>query len=277
MLTFTPENGNTKLIKLFRHNESPEYYFQKAGVKDAHENIGGHLSDKDIEDIKAGCPPHRLPMRLEGEPAYGSGIVFDLDFKKIVCEPFTIPPEWKRVCGLDIGNSHRTGIIFSAISPQNDIYVYWEYANNGETPNHYAGIIKKADPTIPVILPVDATQDRGLGITYYSAYRQEGLNVSPEPFYNAINIQGKKDFSREYGIEEMRIRMLEGKLKVFSTCPELLNELASYHRDDNGKIVKKDDDVVDAARYSILSVIAGRGKPKLSRNHGTDANDWRYK
>ncbi|EMZ2428556.1 terminase family protein [Escherichia coli] len=277
MQTSTPEWGLTDLITHMRENEDRDYYFQKAGLLDAHVNIGGHISDRDIEVITAGTPAHKLKMRLEGEPAYGRGVIFDMDLKNVICDPFVIPDSYKRCAAIDLGNAHRTGITFSAISPEGKVYVYWEYANSGKTPEHYASIIKKADPTIPVILPVDGWQEKGVGITYYKAYHDEGLNVSPIPFYNSITVDGTKHFKVEYGIEEMRVRMLEGNLKIFATCPELIKELGMYSRNDKGEIIKKFDDVVDSARYSILSVIAGRGKPKLSRNNGTDANDWRYK
>lgn len=276
MQTSTPEWGLTDLITMMRENEDPDYYFQKAGILDAHESIGGHLDDRDIDVITAGVPPHKLKMRLEGEPAYGAGTVFDLDLKKVICEPFTIPETWKRCLGIDLGNAHRTGLVASAINPTDGcVYVYWEYANSGQTPEHYSSIIKKFDRDIPVILPVDGWQEKGVGITYYKAYHDEGLNVSPIPFYNTITVNGTKDTKVEYGLEEMRIRMLEGRLKIFSTCPELIKEMGMYSRKENGEIIKKWDDVLDACRYSCLSSIAGRGKPKTGSKFNPLQSTWR--
>lgn len=278
IVSATAEFGYTDMIKTFRENEDPDYYFQKAGVYDAHVSLGGHITDRDIEILKATCPPHRLPMRLYGEPSYGSGVVFDLDLNSITCAPFTPPLDWKRVCSLDIGNAHRTVITFACINPaDNCVYLYFEFCDSGKTPSHYASIIKKADPTIPVILPEDAWQDKGAGITYYQAYKDEGLNVKPIPFYNTITVDGVKDKRVEYGIEEMRVRMLEGRLKIFSTCGEVLKEMAMYHRDERGKIVKKHDDAIDSARYSILSAIANRGEPKTNPYDDYKAPSWQYR
>ncbi|MCS5737447.1 terminase large subunit domain-containing protein, partial [Herbiconiux daphne] len=47
--TSSPEWGTTDLVRHMRENEDEDYYFQKAGVLDAHVNIGGHLDDRDIE------------------------------------------------------------------------------------------------------------------------------------------------------------------------------------------------------------------------------------
>ncbi|MCS5736985.1 terminase large subunit domain-containing protein, partial [Herbiconiux daphne] len=87
MQTSTPEWGLTDLIVHMRENEDEDFYFQKAGLLDAHENLGGHISDRDIEVITAGTPAHKLKMRLEGEPAYGAGTIFDMDLKKVICDP----------------------------------------------------------------------------------------------------------------------------------------------------------------------------------------------
>jgi hypothetical protein len=46
---------------------------------------------------------------------------------------------------------------------------------------------------------------------------------------------------------------VSGRLKVFSTCRNFLSEFRIYRRDDNGKIVKENDHLMDAARYLIMS------------------------
>jgi hypothetical protein len=66
--------------------------------------------------------------------------------------------------------------------------------------------------------------------------------------------------STEAAIQEILTRMETGRFKVFADCKPLFDELRKYHR-RQGKIVKIHDDVLDAMRYSALSV--GRfGVPK---------------
>lgn len=62
----------------------------------------------------------------------------------------------------------------------------------------------------------------------------------------------------EPGIHEIRERMLDGKFKVFTTCPEFFEEFRMYHRDEHGKIVKTNDDVLDAVRYGVMMRRSGK-------------------
>ena len=52
---------------------------------------------------------------------------------------------------------------------------------------------------------------------------------------------------------DMLGRLREGRLKVFRTCSGWVREYRRYHRKD-GKIVKLDDDLIDASRYAVVSV-----------------------
>lgn len=47
--------------------------------------------------------------------------------------------------------------------------------------------------------------------------------------------------------------MCSGRLKVFNTLPLWLAEFRLYRRDDKGKIVKKNDHLMDATRYLAFS------------------------
>jgi hypothetical protein len=84
------------------------------------------------------------------------------------------------------------------------------------------------------------------------------------------NIDGS--ISVEPGIHELYNRMREGKFKVFETCTEFFREFRLYHR-DNGKLVKENDDVLDACRYGAIMIgrfgvpmdSGYRSKPKVKK------------
>lgn len=272
ILTATPENGKTRIIQHFMDATDKNLYFQMASVYDAHENIGGHISDEDIATITAGVAPHKLRMRLYGEPTLGSGAVYDIDFKDVIIPAIEIPNHWKVICAMDIGYSHNTTAVFSAYDAANDIiYITSEYGGSNLTAAQHASAIRKRDKNISVVLPKDAWQhEKGSGIASYDIYKEEGLNVLSEPFYNKYTVEGKKDFSVEFGIDEIRDRMKSGKLFIFNNCVELLKELQDYHRKD-GKIVKVKDDYADAMRYSAMSVMH-RGRT-VSGDHFSQAFD----
>jgi hypothetical protein len=46
--------------------------------------------------------------------------------------------------------------------------------------------------------------------------------------------------------------MDDGKLKVFSHLSDFFAEKMNYHRDENGKIVKVQDDIISALRYAWM-------------------------
>jgi len=55
----------------------------------------------------------------------------------------------------------------------------------------------------------------------------------------------------EAGIYEVWQRLSTGRLKVFRTLQNFKAEYRMYRRDENGKIVKEFDHLVDACRYLI--------------------------
>ena len=55
----------------------------------------------------------------------------------------------------------------------------------------------------------------------------------------------------EAGVQEILDRMQTGRFKVFSHLENWMAEFRTYHR-DNGKIVKKHDDLMAATRYALM-------------------------
>ena len=74
-------------------------------------------------------------------------------------------------------------------------------------------------------------------------YGKLGLHLCPA--VNAV----------EAGITEVWNLLVSGRLKVMASLHNWLREFRKYHRDDkgSGKIVKRDDHLMDATRYLIVS------------------------
>lgn len=283
-LTATPENGKTKLVKRFmgeadedqednvdvteatkdieKNSAGAAMYWQNATWWDAHENVGGHISDKDISDMVAGIPAWQLDMRSRGIPMLGSGLIYDIDPDRLKCEPFNIPDHWKRVAAVDIGVTHPTAVVWTAYDRETDtIYVTDCYRQSGSVPADHAVAINTRGRWIPVILPHDSNNvERGSGMSVIKYYKDASVNVATETFHNPIGYDGKKNYYVDTGIVDIMARMRSGRLKIFTICDEIFQEMRDYHRKD-GKIVKEDDDAMDAMRYSVMSV-THRGKCK---------------
>lgn len=253
-ITATPENGLTKLVDLFMKNKDGMLYFQNATWDDA-----PHLSEEDKKKLLASIPEWQHEMRTRGIPTMGEGLIYDVAESGIICDPIQIPSHWRRCAAVDIGINHPTAVAWTAYDAAADtIYVYDVYREKGGVPSQHGTAINARGPWIPVILPHDADNtEKGSGKSVATYYREAGVNVMPETFYNPISWDGKKHNFVEPGIMNILQRMKTGRFKVFSTCGTFFEELRRYHRKD-GRIVKEFDDVMDAVRYSALSV-EGRG------------------
>jgi hypothetical protein len=83
-------------------------------------------------------------------------------------------------------------------------------------------------------------------------YKAEGLKLTPAD--NAV----------ESGVNEVWQRLSTGKMKVFKSLHSWLSEYRMYRRNEQGKIVKEKDHLMDATRYFVRSglKVAAVGKPK---------------
>lgn len=249
-ITATPENGLTPLVDLFMKNKEGMLYFQNATWDDAE-----HLSEETKAELLASIPSWQHEMRSRGIPMMGEGLIYDVAESDLIMNPIEIPSYWKRACALDIGINHPTAAAWTAYDPSTDtIYVYDVYREKGGVPSQHGTAINARGNWIPVILPHDADNtEKGSGKSVSQYYREAGVNVMPDTFYNPISWDGKKQNFVEPGIMAILQRMKTGRLKVFSTCGIFFEELRRYHRKD-GRIVKEFDDVMDAVRYSVQSV-----------------------
>lgn len=267
----------TELVDKFMKGEGDEdtgsLYFQNASWLDAHVRVGGHITDTDMEVMRRGIPTWQLPMREKGLPLLGSGLIYDAPDEMVKCKPFKIPDTWKRCCAIDIGIEHPTAVVWTAYDANTDtIFVYDCYKEKGYTPAYHAPAINGRGNWIPVILPHDADNiERGSGFSVSQFYRNAGVNIQHETFFNKIGSDGKKNYFVEPGITDIKERMLSGRFKIFDTnsCHMIFEEKARYHRKD-GKIVKRDDDLMDAMRYSACSV-THRGRSKHDNEYGNES------
>jgi hypothetical protein len=98
--------------------------------------------------------------------------------------------------------------------------------------------------------------DKGSGLPLAQQYRSFGANMLPK---HAVN-HGTQHFNVEPALEEMREMMFAGKMTIAGHNSELLEEMRTYHRDEDFRIVKQRDDLVSALRYAIMSRRQGRAR-----------------
>ena len=201
-----------------------------------------HLSQREKDELWSEIPPHQRDARARGIPVLGSGLIYPVPESTYVVEPFEIPYHWPKVYGMDVG-WNRTATVWAAIDRESDVtYLYSEHYMGQAEPSIHADAIKARGWWIPgVIDPAANGRNQKDGDQLLVIYQQLGLEIS------------KANNAVEAGIHEVFQRLSSGRIKVFRTMTNWLNEVRIYRRDEDGKVVKKNDHLMDATRYLMLS------------------------
>lgn len=244
ILTFTPENGRTELVVQFMDKPSEGQYMQRATWDDAL-----HLTEETKRDLLAQYPEWQRDMRTKGLPLLGAGLIFDIGNNDIKCEPFECPDHWYVINGMDFGWDHPQAHVQIWWDKDEDtIYVAHAWKKSKVTPSTAWGAVKPWAKNVPTAWPHDGLQhEKGSGEQQKAGYEAAGWKMLSEH----ATWQGGGN-GVEIGLVEMYERFATGKLKVFSHLAEWFDEKLNYHRDDNGHIVKINDDLLSATRYAYM-------------------------
>lgn len=204
-----------------------------------------HLPEEEKKRMLAAYPPHEREARTKGIPSMGSGLIYPVHESKLLVSPFAIPDYWPRCFGMDFG-WHNTAAVFMAHDQDNDVvYLYGEYLAGHLTPQHHAyQLIKQGADWMPGAYDhagESAQQDDGGNVV--DLYRQAGIKHWVPADKRSVN----------KGIYTVLQRMETDKLKIFSTLTKTMTELRMYSRDDNGRVEKGNDHLMDAMRYGIVT------------------------
>jgi hypothetical protein len=136
-----------------------------------------------------------------------------------------------------------------AFNPETgDHYITHAWKQSKCTPSEAWGATKSWADKVPTAWPHDGlNSEKSSGEQQKKAYIDAGfvLHNERETWPDGGN-------GVEAGIFEIRDLMSKGKFKVFSGLRSILDEILQYHRDDRGKIVKAQDDALDAMRYAYM-------------------------
>jgi phage terminase large subunit-like protein len=242
--TFTPLQGLTDVVVSFLDNsQETDAEFPKHITICKWSDVP-HITEEMKKKMLDATPPNLRKARSEGEPTVGAGRIYPLPVEDVSVDDFQIPVFWQKAYALDVG-WNNTAAPFGAWDRDNDIiYIYSEYKQGGTegenmTVLHSKAIKARGAWLKGVIDPASRGRSQVDGERLYNLYQKEGLKLYPAN--NAV----------EAGIFEVWDRLSTGRLKIFKSCQMLLRELGLYHRDENGKIVKKHDHLLDGVRYLL--------------------------
>jgi phage terminase large subunit-like protein len=241
ILTFTPLKGVSDTVMNYLGDDvnhpmgevSPGRYLIRATWDDT-----PHLTEEAKDALINSIPPYQRDARTKGIPTLGSGSIYPVSETQVFIDPFPIPKHWKRCAGMDVGWK-RTAAVWGAIDPETGItYVYGEHYLAEQPPAVHASAIKSFGDWIPIAIdPASRGRTQDEGRRLIDLYKEQGLNLH------------KADNAVEGRLFEIYQALLEGRLRIFNTCTNLLKEYRLYRRDEKGNVVKKDDHAMDALRY----------------------------
>ena len=208
-------------------------------------------------------PPHQRDARSKGIPQLGSGAIYPVPESDFVCPPFEIPPHWRQAYALDVGWS-KTAVLWGAHDDQSDTtYFFAEHYRGQAEPSVHADAIKARGESLKgVIDPAARGRAQKDGEQLFQIYVGLGLHLS------------LADNGVESGIYKVYQRLSSGRIKIFSTCQNLLAELRLYRRDENGKVIKENDHLCDTLRYWIASALAIKYRTSVTGVGATHTADY---
>jgi phage terminase large subunit-like protein len=103
-----------------------------------------HIPQDFLEAALSSYGEHERAARERGEFVALEGRVFTMFDRSVhECDPFPIPPEWRRFQGWDFGASHPTSVHDYVLDPATDrLYVVWERYAANETIEAHANAVK---------------------------------------------------------------------------------------------------------------------------------------
>lgn len=246
----TPLKGITPLISTFlktgdRLKEGPDGQLTFGEIKSDRAVIeitwdsAPWLDEAEKESILSRTPPHLRDSRSRGIPSVGSGMVYPVERRLIEASPFAIPSDWPRMFAHDPGWTNNA-TIWGARDPNTGVlYVYAELKESEKELSQIVHAIKERGEWVRGVVDPSANKRNPRdGKKTIDELRRLGLKIHVAN--NALTA----------GIAEVLDAMINGKLKIFTTCTKLFDELSTYSYNDNGELsTRQDDHLLDTLRY----------------------------
>lgn len=204
----------------------------------------GWLSYQQIRKIKKKAEIRGDNWRIEFEcatPGSTRGKIYKTNkVKKTLVDRMVVPKEAKRTVGIDFGTSKQCAIVYT-IMGKNKLLVPWSDMSVGKDLEYIAKTLQAMEKRYGSFV-VYADSEQSYGIMYL---RTAGFTVESVAF-NKWKEPGIRNLERYFN--SSRIKILNVKNNRI-----LWKDLINYKRDDNGKIIKKNDHAPDALMCAGLA------------------------
>jgi len=213
------------------------------------------MRDGQYEAMLRSLPEVERKRLLDGDWEVAEGAAFPEFMRSThVVEPFEVPIGWQRMRSGDYGYASPSCILWGCIDFDGNIYIYRELYNSGYTGDVLARLIlemERKDPEMFLsVLDTSCWNKTGIGPSIAETMIRNGVRWIPA---DRDRIAGKVEVHRRLALNPTTV---EPRLKIFSTCTNLIRTLASIPTSKlNPEDVdtKADDHAYDALRYMIMT------------------------
>lgn len=203
-------------------------------------------------------PEHERRRLLEGDWSVAEGAAFpEFNHDVHVIEPFDIPRNWWRFRACDYGYGSWSAVLWFAVSPSGDLFVYRElYVHKVLAVDLADEILAlEADEFIRYgVLDSSLWHNRGdTGPSLAEQMVKRGCIWTPADRSKGSRIAGKNELHRRLQVDEYTGNP---SIYFFNTCTNLINQLPSLPLDKKNPEdvdTKAEDHIYDALRYGVMT------------------------
>lgn len=212
-----------------------------------------YVKPEEIEQARKQCSEHYFKQEYEASFEDFTGLIYpEFDEKLHVIEPIELPEYYESLGAIDTAISGTTASLFGRFDEDMNLYIVGEYYEQNKRVSEVSEAIRGRckgwviDPASKI-----RTQARmGQLFSLYDEYLENG--VSAMPAENDVDA----------GINRVAEYFKSGRIKIFNTCRNLINELGLYHWAEEKETVngilkpkpyKAKDHACDCLRYLVMT------------------------
>ena len=213
----------------------------------------------DYEAMLLSMPEQQRRQLLDGDWDIKEGAAFtEFDRSVHVIEPFDIPNNWVKFRACDYGYGSKSGVIWFAVAPDEQLIVYRELYVSKVLATDLADMILDAefeDGNIKYgVLDSSLWHKRGdTGPSLAEQMISRGCRWRPSDRSRGSRVAGKNEIHRRLQIDEFTE---EPRLVFFDSCTNVISQLPSIPLDKKNPEdidTHSEDHLYDALRYGIMS------------------------
>lgn len=232
--------------------DDPDIFWMNLDIRD-----NPYLSEEAIRQFEKQLSPDEIEARLHGKFMRMSGLVFKewQDKEPYVIEPFQIPDDWTRIRAIDPHLRKEMAILWCAIDPDNNLYFYDELHMKGLVSIISERILEKTGDDHIQYTVIDNSANAPDVITGVNIRNEFARCGVPTLLASKDVISGINKIHEYLKLNDDKNSEAFGKPKtvMFKTLSRLRWEMKHYiwnpNKEEEEKVRKKDDDMIDDLRY----------------------------